>query len=135
MSEITPIREKLLKLNQELVQLLIDRSTLVQQIQSKKNRNTTFWCYDAKRELDVFTEMSGELSSLSDRELLALSLIMESQANVAEHSYPAWSQKVHLINQANRLYEMINPNLLFVSRKEYYRQLDFGPGFDTINEI
>ena len=110
MTRLKELRQQLKEINLDLFQVLAKRKSVTKAIQDQKkiDKHQT---YDAKRELDLFLSLQGELSHLSPKELFAFSLLMESHAG---EGYPEWSSTEHLSTKQSTLYDQINPLLLLL---------------------
>lgn len=135
-SNLAQLREALAQKNSEFFYNLGERRSLCLKIQELKDDQGRYSHYDPAREKEVFELLKNEINELTLKELLAFSLIMEDQAMaMAPGSYPAWSQKIHLINPRPDLFEMINPLLLKVSRPELYSKLTLASEFQFLQEF
>lgn len=106
MNSLLTLRDKLGELNSDLFLILKKRKEISRKIQALKKTSSSL---DIRRELTLFSEAKADLLSLSDKELLSFSLIMESQAG---ENYPSWSTGIHLQDKSSCITEMINPFLL-----------------------
>lgn len=135
-SELEQLREALLQSNSEFFFNLSERRKLCIAIQEVKGTTGRFSHYDPEREKIVFTHFKQQLSSLSLRELLAFSLVMEDHAlAMAPGSYPAWSQRLHLSSQPKDLHEMINPLMLKISHPDMFSRLDLIAEFHFLKDL
>src|SRR5690606_27827194 len=129
-SDLAQLREALLQLNSEFFLTVAERRKICVKIQELKGEAGRFSHFDPERETEVFTLFSQPLKSISIKELLAFSLIMEDQAMaMAPGSYPSWSNGSHLESRTNELYEMINPLILKVCRPELFNRLKLSGEF------
>jgi chorismate mutase len=104
------LREKLGQINKSFFQILTERKNVVDEIiKLKKNSLTLDQIYDPAQERNLFNEMKDELSKLTLEELLAFSLIMESQAG--EH-YPKFSKLEHWNFTSDLNMTLLSPTLL-----------------------
>ena len=123
-SELAQLREALAQLNSEYFLTVAERRGVCVRIQGYKESRGRFSHYDPDREKEIFQLLQLQLAQVSLKELLAFSLIMEDQAMaLAPGSYPAWSQKVHLIDPKGDLTEMINPLMLKISHPDFFNRL------------
>lgn len=132
MENLFLLREQLGKLTQNFFSLLNERKKIVTQIQKFKEKEKRFYAYCPEQEVQLFLIQKDLLSSLSLRELLAYSLIMEEHANVESNAYPQWSQGEHLQQSRVGMIYQINPILLAVTRKELYDALSLNEEFKTL---
>lgn len=98
-------RERLLLASINLLQSMREREKLSFEIQKMKKKQGRFSRWLPKREKEVFKILAPYLEACSLKELLAFSLIMESQAQGEKDSYPSWSL------DSEDLIEYINPLL------------------------
>tara|TARA_B100001971_G_C18268008_1_gene596075 strand:- start:6392 stop:6781 length:390 start_codon:yes stop_codon:yes gene_type:complete len=117
---IEALRSDLLKLTENLLELIKERESVVKKVQDLKVASN-LTCFDPIREKYIFEEFKDLLIKLSLKELFAVSLIIESQAG--EH-YPKWSEREHLQTTQNTLIEQINPLMLLQLRKDDFKLLD-----------
>jgi chorismate mutase len=123
-SDLAQLREALAQLNSEFFLTIAERRNLTVRIQEFKDSTGRYSHYDPDREKDIFALFQEQLKTLSTKELLAFSLIMEDHATaLAPGSYPGWSSCVHLVNPKKDLYEMINPLMLKASRPDFFNRL------------
>lgn len=135
-SDLAQFREALAQLNSEFFLLLKERRAVCLKVQELKNPNHFFQRYDPEREKTLFLQLSSDLKNLSIKELLAFSLIMEDQAMaMAPGSYPAWSQKIHLVLKNDEIQSQINPLLLKISRPNLFQKLELTPEFKFLNQF
>ncbi len=135
-SELEHLREGLLQANSEYFFNLAERRKLCISIQEVKGTTGRFSHYDPEREKIVFTHFKQQLSSLSLRELLSFSLVMEDHAlAMAPGSYPAWSQRYHLTTPPKDLHEMINPLMLKISHPDMFGRLELTPEFHFLKDL
>lgn len=135
-SDLAQLREALLQLNSELFLTIGERRSLCLKIQEYKDASGRYANYDPEREKEVFALFTEQLKACSTKELLAFSLIMEDQAvAMAPGSYPAWSNRVHLSNPKNDLFEMINPLILKFSHPDFFNRLTFAPDFAFLKDF
>ena len=134
-SELTQLREALAQTNSELFFAIADRRKLCLKIQTIKEREGQNY-YDPERERVVFEHFQGELKSMSLKELLSFSLLMEDQASaLAPGSYPAWSARVHLAETKQELYEMMNPLMLKVTHPEIFKRLKLSQQYSFLTDF
>ena len=135
-SNLSQFRERLAQLNSELFLTMKERRTLSVQIQSFKDASGRYSHYDPEREKELFTQLQGEIKTLSLKELLAFSLIMEDHAMaMAPGSYPSWSQSCHIAAPKNDLAEMINPLLLRISHPNIYQRFTLNAEFIFLKDL
>lgn len=135
-SELDQLREALLQANSEFFFTLAERRKLCIAIQEIKSPGGRFSHYDPDREKVVFTNFKQQLATLSMRELLAFSLVMEDHAlAMAPGSYPTWSRQYHLNTQGKELHEMINPLMLKVSHPDMFSRLDLTAEFHFLKDL
>lgn len=135
-SKLTELREALEKLNSEFFQAVSLRRETAIQIQKLKSSKEEFPNFDPQREIDVFRKFQKELASLTEKELLSFSLIMEDQAmSLRPDSYPTWSHFVHLSSHNSRLYEMINPMILKIVRPNLFNSLSLSSEFSFLKDF
>lgn len=135
-SDLAQYREALAQLNSEFFLLLKERRALCLKVQELKNPNHSYPHYDPEREKTLFYELSHELKNLSLKELLAFSLIMEDQAMaMAPGSYPAWSQKIHLVMKNDEIQSQINPLLLKFCKPTIFQTLELSSEFNFLNQF
>jgi len=100
------LRSDLEQINQELFKIILHRREVVEKIQSFKSKDGDFPFYDEKREKELFEKIQADLEKLTPKELLAFSLLIESQAQIGdERNYPSWFK--------GDVLKSTNPNLLF----------------------
>jgi len=135
-SDLAQCREALAQINSEFFLLLKERRALCLKVQELKNPSHNYQHYDPEREKVLFLQLSPDLKNLSIKELLAFSLIMEDQAMaMAPGSYPAWSQKIHLITKSDEIHHQINPLLLKLSKPIIFQKLQLTPEFIFLNQF
>ncbi len=108
--KLAEVRARVKELNLQLFTLLKERRTLVNEVQALKALGQK-GCFDPAREWQLFQELLPELRTLSIREVLAFSLVMEAHAG-APLLYPAWSNAVHLLEAPSHDEHRMNPLLL-----------------------
>ena len=134
-SNLSQLRERLAQLNSELFLTMKERRILSVQIQSSKDSSGRYSHYDPEREKELFTQLEAEIKTLSLKELLAFSLIMEDHAMaMAPGSYPSWSQACHVSSPKHDLAEMINPMLLKMSHPNIYQRLTLNAEFSFLKD-
>jgi hypothetical protein len=141
-NSLTQNRQKLLDNYLHLIDLIKIRSKLVATIQNQKTISSNLYPhFDFDREWILFAELASTLKGLSIRELLAISLLIESHAGAEHNKYPAWSYTVHLKhkNDQSDLHQLINPIMIFYFDRELFKKLvlhaDFSSQFErAINE-
>ncbi len=135
MNQLHSYRDQLFDLTKTILNLIKEREVLVEKIQKEKeltdNEASLFKNFDPKREALIFSELKKQLSNLTSKELLALSLLIESQANYSE-GYPCWSDLVHLDKKAGSIAEQTNPILLATVDKNSYDALPLKNEFKSI---
>lgn len=135
-SELTQLREALAQLNSELFLTIAERRSLTVKIQELKGESGRFSHYDPDREKELFVLFLKELETLSIKELLAFSLVMEDHATaLAPGSYPQWSARSHLSSQSAELFEMINPLMLKIARPDFFSRLSLQKEFIFLNDF
>lgn len=135
-SELAQLREALAQLNSELFLTFAERRRLTVKIQEYKGASGRYSHYDPEREKTIFTLFQPQLKTLSLKELLAFSLIMEDHAMaMAPGSYPAWSTMTHLQNPKKELIEMVNPLMIKASRPETFSRLTFTAEFGFLKDF
>jgi len=131
-SKIAQLREALAQLNSELFLTIGERRSLALKIQDLKTGPN----YDPERENALFIQLNDQIKSLSTKELLAFSLIMEDQATaMAPGSYPSWSQCIHLNHKKGDLVEMINPLLLKHAHPSLFAKLSLTAEFKFLYDL
>lgn len=133
------LREESRVITESIIDLLVKRKLVVDQIQVAKktsgqplNKNE-FKNFDPQREFVLFESLAHKLKKLSYKELLILSLMIESHASgVEEKAYPAWSELVHLETNTITLNSQINPILLATLHKDSYDALPLNDKFKEI---
>lgn len=135
-SELAQLRELLAQLNSEFFLTISERRNLTVRIQEFKEAKGRYSHFDPDREKEIFTQLKTSMKSLSFKEMLAFSLIMEDHAMaMAPGSYPTWSQRSHLVNPKGELFEMINPLMLKVTRPEFFERLQFSQDFSFLKDF
>jgi chorismate mutase len=135
-SKLAQLREALLQHNSEFFLSLKERRLLTVKIQELKRSTDGYPHYDPSREKEVFTFFSKELKSLSIKELLAFSLIMEDHAtNMAPGSYPSWSSRIHIKSSENHLHELINPLMLKVAKADFFQYISLSNEFSFLKDF
>ncbi len=128
------LRDSLRDLNHQLFKLMLERRSLVEQIQQEKTHIDGFASFDCQREQQFFQELKPVLSKLSLQELMAFSLLMEGQAG-APTRYPAWSEGVHLLEAPSHNELRLNPILLKILLPEAFAILKLTPHFGFLRSI
>jgi chorismate mutase len=135
-SELAQLREALAQLNSEFFLTIAERRNLTVKIQEFKDSTGRYSHYDPDREKEIFALFQEQLKTLTTKELLAFSLIMEDHAvAMAPGSYPAWSNFVHVANPKRELYEMINPLMLKASRPDFFNRLTLSQEFSFLKDF
>jgi chorismate mutase len=135
-SDLEQLREALLQTNSEFFFTLSERRKLCIAIQELKGATGRFSHYDPEREKIVFTHFKTQLATLSLRELLAFSLVMEDHAlAMAPGSYPNWSQRYHLTSAPKEIHDMINPLMLKVSHPDIFARLELTAEFHFLKDL
>lgn len=135
-SKFIKLRSDLEKWNSELFKILTFRRNVAIEIQKLKESKGHYQNFDPQREIEVFKKFENQLMTLSEKELLAFSLVMEDQAMALESdNYPAWSRFVHLSSHKNELFEMINPTILKVIRPNAFNRLLLTPEFSFLKDF
>src|SRR5690606_36995470 len=135
-SNLAQYREALLQLNSEFFLTVGERRRLSVKIQEFKASEGRYSHFDPEREKEIFNLFQTQLKSLSLKELLAFSLIMEDHAMaMAPGSYPTWSSMIHLSHPKNEMIEMINPLMLKASRPESFNRLNLSAEFSFLKEL
>lgn len=136
-SNLLQHREALLQLTTQLVLMISERRVLGVRIQEMKREDTAHYShFDPENEVLVFNQLKEEMKSLTIKELLGVSLIMEDQAMaMAPGSYPSWSSGVHLSEPSRELFTMINPLLLKATREEFFNRLKLNPDFSFLKQF
>lgn len=133
MNQLNDLRKALLKLNDTLFKTMLQRKSVVHKIQKEKhlvNQNVFF----PERECELFNNLP-QIKNLSIKQLLAFSLIIEDDARSFCHSYPAWSERIHIKVISNELIEQINPILLKAYDSKYFFRLSLTSDFDFIDKL
>lgn len=131
MSELENHRKELVSITDQILNLISERREVVSKLQKSKNTSGEFAFFDLERELIVFKNIKDKLKTFSKRELLAISLLIESQADINDQ-YPSWSMRIHLEKYSQTIEEMINPILLAHVDKNSYDSLQFNTKFKEI---
>lgn len=135
-SDLGQLREALLQCNSEFFITLSERRKLCIAIQEMKGNTGRFSHYDPEREKIVFEHFKSQLISLSIRELLAFSLVMEDHAlAMAPGSYPNWSQRSHLTSTPKDIHEMVNPLMLKASHPDMFARLELTAEFHFLKDL
>jgi len=135
-SELAQLREGLAQLNSELFLTINERRNLTVKVQELKGTSGRYSHYDPEREKELFALFRKELESLSIKEILAFSLIMEDHATaMAPGSYPQWSLRSHLSSYSVELFEMINPMILKIARPEFFSKLSLQKEFIFLKDF
>jgi chorismate mutase len=135
-SNLAQFRELLLQVNTQILQLIVDRRNACLRIQELKGESGRFSHYDPDRELVVFNHLQDDLKTLSIKELLAFSLVMEDQAMaMAPGSYPTWSLGSHLTEPAKDFFGMINPLLLKTTHPNLFNRLSLNSEFAFLKDF
>lgn len=135
-SNLIQYREALSQLNSEFFLMLSERRAVSLKVQELKDGSGRYSHFDPEREKLLFAKLKDEMKSLTLKELLAFSLIMEDQAMaMAPGSYPTWSGGIHLTERTQDLYAMINPILLKSTHPELFTRLKLNPDFSFLNEF
>ena len=122
------LREEVTKLNECLMTLIENRKSVITKIQSLKDAQN-IESFDIERERFMFNHLRGSLMVLSKKELLAFSLMMESQAG---ESYPKWSEFEHLSEHNHFFHEMINPLLVKLLMHSDFEKLSLNKQFSAL---
>ena len=132
MDSLKQSRDQLLNLTKNLLELIVSRRELVRDIQCiKSSEEFSIPCFDPTREVELFDAIYEQFPSLTTRELLALSLLIEEHAS-KNCDYPQWSNCEHLEVSSHRVYEMINPGLLKKYAPDSLRQLKLNQFFQKV---
>lgn len=135
-SELAQLREALAQLNSEFFLTLAERRNVTVKIQELKSNTGRYSHYDPDREKEVFGLVKNQLKNLTSKELLAFSLVMEDHAMaMAPGSYPAWSNRIHLVTSRNELFEMINPLMLKVCLPDLFSRLNLSQDFSFLKDF
>ena len=138
MSSLNLLRKNTLNITNLIISNILDRKTDVLEIQKLKgfsskeliHKTTRFKNFDFVRELFVFQSLD-RLNQLSVKEVLSLSLLIESQAGNSD-DYPCWSSGVHLAQKPNSILQQINPILLASTFKTSYDALPLNEEFKEL---
>jgi chorismate mutase len=135
-SNLEQLREALAQANSEFFLILAERRKICVKVQEFKDPRSGYSHYDPERERVVFARFQNEMKSISLRELLAFSLIMEDQAQAfAPGSYPSWSIKTHLKVAGYEVFEMINPMILKLTHPEIFSRLKLSSEFEFLKQF
>ncbi len=135
-SKLIQHREALLHLNTQIFLLISERRALSVKIQGLSGATGRYSHFEPENEVAIFDQLKNELGSLTVKELLGFSLIMEDQAlAMAPGSYPAWSSGVHLNEPSRDIYTMINPLLLRCTHLELFNRLNLNPEFSFLKQF
>lgn len=135
-SDLAQLREALAQLNSEFFLTLSERRNLTVRIQEIKGNSGRYSHYDPDREKVVFESIKTQLKNLTVKELLAFSLVMEDHAMaMAPGSYPTWSNRIHLNQSRNELFEMINPLLLKTCLPKFFSELTLTQDFSFLKDL
>jgi len=128
---ITSLRSDLFELTSTLISMINSRRDIVSSIQENK-KTLNLGAFDVVREKTIFTNLKPKLVDFSNKELLALSLMIESQAG---DLYPHWSEGEHLNEAAALIEQQINPVLLLILNPASFKMLDLKREYkEIINE-
>jgi len=128
---LSELRVELNTITNTILNSIVQRSKLVARIQKEKQKIDEYNNFDLEREKIVFNEMILKISNFPEKEVLGISLLIESQANQYGH-YPEWSKGEHLSSSPKNLSEMINPILLARYNKTSYDLLPINEKFKEI---
>lgn len=135
-SDLAQLREALAQLNSEFFLTLSERRNLTVRIQELKGNSGRYSHYDPDREKVVFENIKTQLKTLTIKELLAFSLVMEDHAMaMAPGSYPTWSNRTHINQPRNELFEMINPLLLKTCLPKFFSELTLTQDFSFLKDL
>jgi chorismate mutase len=132
MENIESLRKDVLSLTNNIVKSILSRKKSVKLIQELKEQKIFFKNFDPTREVTVFEKVE-ELKSLSLKEVMCLSLMIESQAG-SKDQYPQWSSGEHLSNKPIDISQQINPILLASTFKTRYDALPLNLEFKALLE-
>jgi len=125
------LRDELKQLTLDIISELEKRRRLVEKLQKNKDFKPEFKNFDPIREKLLFNSLKNELNSYSIKDLLIISLIIESQAGDSTE-YPSWSCQVHLNSKSQCLSAQINPILLATFYKSSYDALQINTKFSKL---
>lgn len=130
---LSQLREELAHENSQLIQSISRRRQLVDKIQTiKLEQNKTL--FDPEQEWKIFASIKDQLQQLHLVELLAFSMIAESQVR-SHGDYPAWSESAHIVDSQNLVQEKINPILLSQVKPDLIDGLKFSENFLFIKDF
>lgn len=113
------------------------RNLKYQEIETKTKNEKRM--YDPQREYDIFfaPAFHQNIQALSLKEVLALSLIIESQAQefLDDDSYPEWSLAKHVDKGADKISHLINPLLLKSHSIEFFQKLPLKKEFHFLYHL
>lgn len=122
--EFNDLRTELLETTEEFFKLFEKRQSLVNKIMRFKYDHNLEG-FDAKRESQVFANLSPFLKSLDNRELYIFSMLIENQARKANPSYPLWSEGDHMDDPEDKWSHFVNPIMLRHVKPDLYKELKF----------
>lgn len=128
---IEALRDELKQLTLDIISELEKRRKLVKKIQKNKDFKPEFKNFDPIREKFLFNSLKNELNSYSIKDLLIISLIIESHAGDSAE-YPYWSSQIHLSSKSDCLSAQINPILLATFYKSSYDALQINRKFTKL---
>jgi chorismate mutase len=132
-SSLINLRNKLRLINLSLFELIQERRSIVSAIQKHKQPGEFYPNWDCAVEMQLIKELQPHLIKLNDHELLAFSILMQSQASLGDNAnYPNWLGKIHLNNSQEILLECINPTMIYVLRPEYFKHLELKESFKKV---
>ena len=135
-SELAQLREALLQLNSEFFLTLKERRNVTVRIQGFKAAEGRYAHFDPEREKQIFEFFQPQLKTLTLKELLAFSLVMEEHAMaMAPGSYPSWSGCIHIASGNHELFEMINPLILRYARPDFFQRLTLSKDFSFLKDL
>ena len=150
LNQIAFLRKNIEKCYQGFFDHLAQRRNFITKIAELKSDNSVkqfgYSMYDPKREWNLFKTLNNQLYQLSIKEVLSLSLIIESQAlemnNNGEFSddlkvYPVWSEGIHLkenTSSQGKLFFLINPLLLREYCLELFERVPLNENFISLKE-
>lgn len=130
--DINSLRTSLLHINTSLLNIIEERRDLTVEVHAYK-RQRSLESYDPKHELNLFNKLADPLKQMDLKELLAFSLIMETQAG---NDYPRFSERIHLQMIDHLIYEQINPLALKVYDDKLFNKLNLTRKYEVIfNEL
>lgn len=136
-SSLAELRQQLSLINQRLLGILKERRQVVASIQAeKKAQDLASFSVAQEKELFQNELFCKECRSLSTGELLAFSILWETQANTLG-DYPAWSQRIH-IEQGQlglQFEEQMNPIMLKAIRPQSFAQLSLKPAYAYLKNL